>query len=274
MRQLGILLIFVLLFLSGCTNTESNSPALQANVEGNLFKALDARAFINKDSSLTIQGNNEIENLSIILKSNPDILNANTEGVYTITDSTNQAKFTNAGGELFSSEFGGRGQVIISTYDEVNKFVSGTFNFSSISPGVDTLTVNRGIFFEVPVLVILEPEQPALNGTIVAKINDEIFNNPTILRGTDANNLITVTAIQREETIKLSFPNDIVSGDYFIQTSGFSASYTIDGNQENGISGKLIIRSHDKANKLIKANFSFNTQNSEISSGTLSLTYR
>jgi len=262
-----VLFLFLASILTACTNTEDNSPAFQANKEGAFYNALDTRAFLDSEGKFVIEGIDQKERLSLLIS-------GTSEGTYNINgDTINIARYVDESGNIYSSEFGGRGTVVISNYDIVNNSVSGTFNVEMILRDLDSLTFNRGIFFEVPIITLKNEEPPMGNSsTFAAKINDRIFTQPT-LTSTNQNNLITVTATRNTQTIKIIFKDDLAPGMYSIDNNDFQAFYIKDNITESATLGNLSIIANNIISKTVKANFSFITESATISSGQFTVTY-
>ena len=116
------------LSIISCDDIQTNDVAMQANVDNNLYKSTDARASVNEDGSLTIQGFTDEESLTIHIASL-------AQGNYTIQEgSPNYAIFEDMGGNIYTTRPDGEGVVTISEVDETNKTLSGIFNFNAFLP--------------------------------------------------------------------------------------------------------------------------------------------
>ena len=138
--------LFVLLAtvsLISCEDTQTNEVALQAKVDDRLYTSTDARAALNEDGTLTIQGFNDEESMTIQLS-------RLGEGNFTIGEgSYNYALYEDMGGSIYTTNPNGEGVVTISELNETNKTLSGTFNFNAFLPGIDTIYVSQGTLYNV-----------------------------------------------------------------------------------------------------------------------------
>lgn len=140
-----LLLLAVILFQS-CENVESNSVALQANVESDFFKAYTTYGIMDEDNlSVTITGLSDNQEL---------VLHTYWRGVqeYTLgADAQSYAMFKDSeGNEYNTNSEGSSGSITITGRSDINQYISGKFNFECVLPGKDTIVVHNGIFYAVP----------------------------------------------------------------------------------------------------------------------------
>ena len=107
--------LFVLLAtvsLISCEDTQTIEVALQAKVDDRLYTSTDARAALNEDGTLTIQGFNDEESMTIQLS-------RLGEGNFTIGEgSPNYAVYEDMGGSIYTTNPNGEGVVTISELNE------------------------------------------------------------------------------------------------------------------------------------------------------------
>ena len=267
MKRLSFLIIISLIILS-CENTETYSPALQGLIDNELYRSLDARATESEDGSFIIQGVTENETLTMKVS-------ALEVGTYNFGGSSaNYASFEDFNGNTYFTNPDGEGRMTISNYNPEAQIVSGSFNFTAIRPGIDTLSIGNGIFFEVPVNPYIEPIfNPATNaGTFVSLIDGNPFN-PFNVSAVENTNSIVITGSSTNRTILLSIPKTIGMGNYELPAMGYIAEYIENGDISGAISGNLTIISHNQANNLIKGTFSFLTATNSISLGQFNVVY-
>ncbi len=267
MKYLLLLITTVVLFISG-DNVESNSPALQANVDNILFKSTFAGADYNQAGEyFIIQGKLNDEILTLRAKYPPANVELELGG-----DSENFATFERANGIIYTTTIdGGSGSILINEFSTSNKEITGDFNFTAVSVGLDTIRVSGGVFFRVPYGDGIDGEPTA--GSFSAEIDGNPFVSINVLAN-ELDNKIVIQGIVNSKKIKLTFPNDVEIGSYDLPASGFSASYTDDGVIEEVITGNFIIISHSVANKTMKGTFSFETATSSILLGQFNVTYQ
>jgi len=264
MKILYTLLFSLFLFIS-CENIETNSPALQAEIDHVLFKALDASALQNNDGTYLVQGVTGNETLSLKI-SNIEVGTYNVGG-----GSNNYATFENVIGSLYTTNPEGSGQVIITNRDTSINAISGTFNFTAMIPGIATITVHNGVFFEV--LYTSDTGNNSSDGTMTANIDNNSLN-PNSVNAADTGNSIVILGANNTSSVYLKVPIDVATGFYDLPENGFSARYTLNTVEENALTGSIIIISHDIAAKTLAGTFSFATENYVIEQGQFNVSYQ
>ncbi len=260
-----LIFLFAIITLLGCEDIQTNSPALQGEVDGIFFKALDTQIIENEDGSFTIQGISLDETVTLKISSP-------AAGTYILGGgSDNFAIYENAAGQIYSSNPEGDGKVIVTSEESSVNVLSGTFNFTAILSGVDTLTIGNGIFFEIPYLG--EGDDNPNAGTFSAEI-DGIPFIPFSVSAADTGNSIVIIGAGISNSITLGVPVDVAVGSYDLPSVGFIARYSVDLNTEDAEEGTIFIVEHDIANKTIKGTFSFKTASYTISLGQFNVSYQ
>ena len=144
MKKLLLLLLAVLIFQS-CEDIETNSTALQANLNDTFFKAYSVSAIAdNTDQMITITGAFDHEEFTLHTK----WLGQKTYQVG--PNAANYATYKTADGKIYTtSSPGSFGSIIVTAEDVENQELTGTFDFTFMTP-VDTIAVHKGIFYAVP----------------------------------------------------------------------------------------------------------------------------
>lgn len=153
--------LFTILFFSliSCQNeVEFNNSAIQALKNNVIWKASLIAATRYPDGSLVIKANQKNEVLVFNTTST-------TPQTYTLgSNNFNKIKYEqkiNGTVTIFSTGINSEeGQIVITEYDNVNKTVSGTFQFyatnNSPHPVTDTIVnFQQGVFYKVPVAISL-----------------------------------------------------------------------------------------------------------------------
>lgn len=264
--------IYIFLFLSfltliSCENTEDSQIALQAELNDRLYESNGAIAIENEDGTFFIHGLTTNENLLLKI-SGPE------EGSYILGgNSPNYASFEDLSGNVYLTNPNGEGQIIVSNWNQENETLSGTFSFRAILPGIDTLFVDNGVFYQIPYGVEPEVEEdPTVAGFFLAEINGVPFN-PFAVSAVDNGTSIIVTGNNTSKSITLGFPMDVQTGNVILPADGFVASFTDENGTEQAISGNIIVISHETAIKKIKGTFSFQTETQSIGLGQFNVTY-
>jgi len=156
MKKLALVFVTVLLIFSCGDEVEFNSPALQGNYDGNLWRASSFSADIDFGGFL-IQGSNNVEVLQLITEDD-------TAGTYTLGgDSPNVAIFKDANGVVYStanspdpsiSIYPSDGQITIpDVINSTPNLIVGTFWFNAYTEdGLKSVNFNEGILHRVPIV--------------------------------------------------------------------------------------------------------------------------
>lgn len=148
-----LLLILTLCF--GCANTiEFNNPAIQANNEGQLWKAVVRSASI-KDDGLIIEARRGAQSF-FLFTTRTDI------GIYPLGgDNQSEARYISEEGVVFSTlntpdasiqVFPADGLIEITNIDLVSNTATGEFWFNAFTEdGLESINFIDGVFFEVPI---------------------------------------------------------------------------------------------------------------------------
>ncbi|QIE59481.1 hypothetical protein G5B37_07870 [Rasiella rasia] len=269
MKKFLLLLSLACTFVA-CEDIQDNSPAFQANLDDVLYRALDTRTTVADDGSTAIVGATTDQNISLLLA-------ALQTGTFELNiGNGHQAIYEDAEGQIYSTENGGSGVVNITSRGSSggNDFLSGNFTFTAILPGIDTVTVSRGLLYQVPVVsgVIEDPEDPSLDGAFVAEIDGNLFDPSTVVAAT-TDTSITISGALGDDTIQLIIPLTSASGTQTIPGEGFNAIYFISGAEEPAVSGTITIFEHDMTAQSISGTFNFATENHQISLGQFNVDY-
>lgn len=261
-----LLFLFAAFAFTGCEDIQDNSPAMQAVLNDQLYRASDARAEILENGTLVLQGITGVEGLTITLS------NA-AAGTYTLGgNGTNRAVFKDFLGSIYTTRPFGDGQVIIQNVSE-NTF-SGTFKFNAYRFGLDTLNAQKGVFYKVPLNGTTTEEPVPVVNLLNATIDGNPFSAQTIT-ATDSNGFIVVNGTQDNQSIFLSFPNTIENGDNPIG-EGIIARYILNGQTLVAVSGTISIVNHNTTLNEISGTFSFETEGPdglEITQGQFNVAY-
>lgn len=260
--------LFVLLAtvsLISCEDTQTNEVALQAKVDDRLYTSTDARAALNEDGTLTIQGFNNEESMTIQLS-------RLGEGNFAIGEgSPNYAVYEDMGGNIYTTNPNGEGVVTISELNETNKTLSGTFNFNAFLPGIDTVYVSRGTIYNVS-YTGGDIGDPTNAGLFSAKVDGNQFIPITISSRNTGNTIIT-SGSTANATIVISVTANVEPGDYTLPRGGFGAKYQDVTGPEDTVEGLVTILEHNVSEKTIKGTFSFITNRTEVTEGQFDVTY-
>lgn len=265
-----ILYIFAAIALIGCEDIQDNTPAMQGSVNEGFFKATDAIGSLAPGSSTAylLQGLNSDETLTLGIPS----LNSGTNTIGTNPEI--YATFKDFTGNLFLTYPDGEGEIVVTNWNTTNKTVTGNFRFTAYSATLDTLIVQRGVFYQVPYDSGIEVEDPgAGNGFLVANIDGELFE-PENANGDNNQINIRVRGSENGKILELRIPIDVAVGTHDITTSSFFGKYTDpQGVLEASTSGSITVIAHDTVGRTISGTFGFLTANHTISQGQFNVSY-
>ncbi len=260
-----VFLLLATLSLISCEDTQVNEVSLQAKVDDRLYISNDARAALNEDGSVTIQGFTDDESLTLHLS-------GLAEGNFPISEgSPNFAVYEDMGGNVYTTNPNGVGEVTISELNENNKTLSGIFKFNAFLPGIDTIYVSRGTLYNVSYSGGDIPD-PTNAGTFSAKVDGNTFL-PIIISSRNTGNTIITSGNTANATIVISVTANVEPGEYTLPRGGFSAKYQDANGPETTEDGIITILEHDPTNNTIKGTFSFLTNRTEITEGQFDVAY-
>ncbi|MEX2349408.1 MAG: DUF6252 family protein [Flavobacteriaceae bacterium] len=261
-----MLLLFAAVALIGCEDILTNSPAMQVSLNDELYKAISARAEINENGTLVIQGTTDLETLTLTL-------NGSSEGVYTLGgEGTNRAVFEDFLGSVYTTRPFGDGEVVIENTD--GNTLTGTFRFNAYRFGLDTLNARSGIFYKVPIITgsIDDPEDTG--GDLTAVVDGENFTAIQVLVLNEFGEILINGGSVNGTAIGLNFPDTITVGEYTIEDDGDEISLIyLSGDDAEGLSGTLEIISHDTVENIVSGTFEFETADHSITEGQFTISY-
>lgn len=265
-----IIVCLAFLLCVSCEDLQDNTPALQAELNGALFKSIGTAATINEDSTVTIQASNQDETLTLFL-------NRATTGNFQMGGKNSSfATFEDVNGNVYTTIGRGEGTVTVSDIDAASN-ISGSFQFKALLTGIDSLFAQRGIFFEVPfvnsfIQVPTEPDPGLPVGSVLARLDDELYTT-TDVTAMVTDGSIVIQGIRDATVIELGIPLDAVPSINTLPNADYFAKYIEGSLTEPGLDGNIRVFDHDTSEKKIKGTFSFRTENHVISSGQFNVSY-
>jgi hypothetical protein len=261
--------LFVLLgilSLISCEDTETNDVALQANVDNRLYESNDARAVLNEDGTLTIQGFTDEESITLRVSQLAERNFSIGEGL------PNNAIYEDAGGNIYTTSPDAEGLVTISDLNETNKTFSGNFRFYAYLPGIDTIYVSKGTLYNIS-YSSGEIDDPTNAGAFTAKVDNNPFL-PIVVSARDTGNKILISGSTANATIAISVPQNAEVGVFTLPRNGFTAKYQDVTGPETTAEGLITITEHNTGQRKLKGTFSFITERTEITEGEFDIIYK
>ncbi|TDI81278.1 MAG: hypothetical protein E2O83_01245 [Bacteroidetes bacterium] len=268
MKRIFLLLFAAILAFSSCENLEDNSPALQGVIDSTFYRANDVRGQQNDDGSFTLQGINQDQQLTLII-------NSAQLGTYQLGEGqSNFASFKDADGNVYSTSPNGEGEIILTDRCLSCGWLTGTFRFSGIRLGIDTIAVHKGFFYQVSFLEggLIGDGGVVNSGGLVAEIDQILFHATTVF-AEEVNNSIQITGTTNSESIFIQVPNDVGTGAYELPATGTIANYTIQDITEEALSGQIFVTFFDPIERRIMIGFRFRTENHNIVNGGINVHY-
>jgi hypothetical protein len=150
-----ILFIVLLFALISCeSDVKFNNPSFEGQKDNMFWRAVDSKATLMANGSLTIEAytRNEIVTLkttSTTTQIYPLGICTSNVATYVFTDASGTVTFLTGNGI-------GNGEIVIEEYDAVNKTITGTFRFNAENVNNNSLAgpllnFQYGHFYKVPV---------------------------------------------------------------------------------------------------------------------------
>ena len=268
MKKILYLLLAVILF-AGCEDLEDNSPSLQGTIDHDFFKANDVRAEKFEDGSYTIQGYTRDETLTLHI-------NKAQLGTYSLGEGqSNFASFEDMNGNVYSTSPSGSGEIVLTDRCISCGWLTGTFRFEAILPGVDTITVHRGIYHEVNFLEggLIGDGGEISAGTLIAIVDENNYEAVAVSAEVVGSTLIIEGAVDTR-IIRIEVPSNTTTGNYSLPLDGYRATYTDQNSiEEEAISGSISVNFHIPEDNKILIFFNFETENHSITEGQADIDY-
>ena len=154
MKKQFLYLFLFFAFISCSTEVEFNNPAFEGQKDNVFWRAVDAKASLGSNGSLTIDAYTRNEKLTLKTSS----VNLDTYTLGTNNSDTATYILTDASGAItFSTGIGiGEGEIILEEYDAINRTVTGTFKFNaeniySNPLAGPILNFQYGHFYKIPI---------------------------------------------------------------------------------------------------------------------------
>ncbi len=154
MKKQFLYLFLFIAFISCSDDVKFNSPAFEGRKDNVFWRAIDSKAILAANGSLSIEGYTRNEKLTLKTTSTtaqayPLGTSTSKMATYVLTDASGTVTFS-TGTDI------GDGEIVIEEYDAVNKTVTGTFKFNAenilnnLLAG-PILNFQYGKFYKVPV---------------------------------------------------------------------------------------------------------------------------
>jgi len=264
-----LLLIVMAMYICSCSDVQENRPAFQSSLDGEFLKANEAIATKRNEGSYTIQG---ITNTDVITLK---VQRSRENTTYVLGgNSLSFANYEDENGNVYSTNPGGWGEVTISRKNTGARFFNGNFHFTAIRPGLDTIVVDRGVFFEVPYDLnsTSGEDDPSESELFIAQVGNNPFNPFDVIGSKNGTNIV-IRGTTSSKEMRIRVPDDIANGSHTIPELGILLSYEDGGNEQIAESGHLQIIEHNVGARIIKGTFDFETSSYSITQGQFNVNY-
>lgn len=276
MKKTTTLILLSFFIITSCsTDIEINTPALQASVEGELFRTDFKKAVIKDDGRLMIIGHSGTETIRFYTATTK-------EGKYKLGQSNVESSFETMDSKFLSTAEESEGEIVITEIS--NNEITGTFYFKDLKDTEgNTKSFSNGWFYKVPIGDETPEDTPEVpnpcltNATLTANVDGTPIETDTHSAesfGTD-NSSILIKAANFKEEITIIFPINAIPGTYSLTGSGdYSATYEYKKDKASAVSGEITIISHDQETRCISGTFYFSTGgDTEITEGVFDFGY-
>ena len=155
MKKHFLFIVILFAFISCESDVKFNNPTFEGQKDNVFWRAIDARAILEANGSLTIEAYTRNEKVTLkttatIAQIYPLGTSTSKMATYVLTDVNDTITFSTGIGI-------GEGQIVIEEYDAVNMTVTGTFKFNAENiynnPLVGPiLNFQYGHFYKIPVV--------------------------------------------------------------------------------------------------------------------------
>ena len=200
-------------------------------------------------------------------------INSSQLGVHPLGDGhPSSATFEDAGGNLYTRAPLEDGRIEITYRCMSCGWLTGTFRFTGINPGIDTINVQKGFFFEASFLDGNIDTGGPNAGTLTADVNEDPFN-ASIVTADRVSGSIIISGFLDNRIITIKVPENSVGGNYILPITGFSASYTNNDETTEAISGIITVNYNNTDARKMLIFFNFDTGTDLITVGRTRVDY-
>ncbi|MFO7879624.1 MAG: DUF6252 family protein [Bacteroidota bacterium] len=278
----GIPFLLLGLLLPSCTEdtNDTNRPLMTALVDGSTWRCPEPNARVSENQIIVYGTSADGQSIQITVY-------AGEKGVYTLsaanlhegTFTPNTSSYSDIYSTSNSSD--GSGQVRISSINEDDRTISGSFNFRAYKDGGGSRNISNGEFTKVPYKYINTIDTSNIVNVMTASIDGTDFVANSVVTSDSANHIqITGSHSENFESINLIIPDSISEGSHSIDPNNgpVMAYYRESLTSYPAVAGSTTISEHDVQNRIIKGSFFFNVEDNsdqtiEISNGYFETEY-
>ncbi|MFO7788951.1 MAG: DUF6252 family protein [Bacteroidales bacterium] len=256
-------------FFNSCEDntTDQNRPLMTALLDGSTWRSPEPNARVSDNQILVYGTSADGQSIQLTIYSGE-------KGVYTLNASNMHEGVlipnTSAYADIYSTSNNdsGTGQVRISSINEDDETISGTFNFRAYKQNSNSSKViTNGEFTKVPYKYINTIDTTDVVNILTANIESEAFDANSVATSDttyDNTDYIKISGSTSTDfkSIKLFIPQDVQEDVYNIDpNNGPAMAYYQESLTEMpAIAGSTTISHHDTENQILKGSFFFNVE--------------
>jgi len=252
--------------LNSCedNNANANRPLMTALVDGSTWRCPEPNARVSENQIIVYGTSAEGQTIQLTVF-------AGEKGLYTLSAANlHEGKLTpntSANSTIYSTSFndGGSGQVRISSINEDDRTISGSFNFRAYKEeDSGNKTVTNGEFTKIPYKYINTVDTSQVNNILTANIDGTDFVSTSIvsvlsegiieIKGTRSDSFQSITLFIPEGQTTGIFNIDPVNGPIM-------ANYQSSLSPMPATAGSCTIAEHNTETNIIRGTFFFNVDN-------------
>ncbi|MGM0648959.1 MAG: DUF6252 family protein [Bacteroidota bacterium] len=261
--------LLAVVFFNSCeeNTTDRNRPLMTALVDGSTWRCPDPHARLSDNQILVYGTSADGQTIELTIYNGE-------KGVYTLNASNMHEGVlipnTSAHADLYSTSNNesGTGQVRISSINDEDNTISGSFNFRAYKQNSSSSkNVTNGEFNKVPYRFINSIDTTEIDNVFTANIEGEAFNANTVNTfDTTYNNANFLKIVGSNNTdfrkIILLIPENAQEGNYDIDPDDgpMMAYYQESITEIPATVGSTTISHHDTENQILKGSFFFNVE--------------
>ncbi|HKK67693.1 MAG TPA: DUF6252 family protein [Bacteroidales bacterium] len=284
-RNLLILISAIILtgfFFTACEDepADTNRPLMTALVEGSTWRSPEPNARVSDNQIIVYGTSADGQSIQItVYDGEKGVYTLNAANLHEGTLTPNTSSYA----EIYSTSnhSDGSGQVRISSINEDDRTISGSFNFRAYKQDGGYKNVTNGEFTKVPYKYINTSDTTSVVNVLTAIVDGDDFTAANI-SAADSSDIIHITGSLDEafESITLEIPNTLGGGAHSIDPNNgpVMAFYQEGLSNYPAVAGSTTISEHDTENNIIKGSFFFNVEDNddqtiEISGGYFEVQY-
>ncbi|MFW5804990.1 MAG: DUF6252 family protein [Bacteroidales bacterium] len=278
-------LLILIFFNTACEedNINTNRPLMTALLDGSTWRCPEPNAKLSKDQIRIYGTSADGQSIQLTIYSGE-------KGIYTLSSGNMHEGIlipnTSAYADIYSTSNNeaGTGQVRVSSINEDDKTISGSFNFRAYKQNSNaSKVISNGEFTKVPYKYInTNDDTTQITNMLTANINGESYDANSVVTSDTSDTYIRITGSSSSsfQSITLDIPKDAQPGILSIDSTNGPAMAYYQESLTNlpATAGSTTISQHDSDNGILKGTFFFNVddgsgQTISISSGYYEVQY-